>query len=86
MSIYQSNTYRKDLARHMLELYCIRLSNAAPFCQNYAKLYFDAKHLEKGLNKGGGFLGLFLKKKVPFLANIEHCPKFLEYALLSKKT
>ena len=21
-------------------------------CENYAKLYFDAKHLEKGLNRG----------------------------------
>ena len=32
---------------------------------------------------GGGvkFLGLFFHKKVPFLANIERCPKFLEYVL-----
>ena len=35
-----------------LDLLCIQLSNAAPFCKNYAKLYFDAKHLEKGLNRG----------------------------------
>ena len=33
--------------RHILDLCCVRLSNAAPFCKNYAKLYFDAKSLEK---------------------------------------
>ena len=27
------------------------------------------------------FWGPFLHKQVPFLANIERCPKFLEYAL-----
>ena len=37
---------------HILELYCVRRSNAAPFCKNYAKVYFDAKHLQKGLNGG----------------------------------
>ena len=31
----------------ILDLYCVQLSNAAPFCENYTKLYFDAKHLEK---------------------------------------
>ena len=30
----------------MLDLYCIRLSNASPFRKNYAKLYFEAKHLK----------------------------------------
>ena len=35
-----------------LDIFCIRLSNAAPFCKNYAKIYFHAKHLEKGLNRG----------------------------------
>ena len=29
--------------------FCIKKLNAVPFCKNYAKLYFDAKHLEKGL-------------------------------------
>ena len=29
-----------------------QLSNATPFCENYTKLYFDAKHLEKELNRG----------------------------------
>ena len=59
---------------HILDLYCVRLSNATPFCENYAKVYFDAKRLEKGLK----FLVPFLKN-VPFLVNIECCPKFLEY-------
>ena len=39
---------------HIPGLYCVRQSNVTPFCENYAKLYFDAKHLEKGLNRGGG--------------------------------
>ena len=30
----------------------VRLSNAVPFSENYEKRYFDAKHLEKGLNGG----------------------------------
>ena len=37
---------------HNLDLSCVRQSDAAPFCKNYAKLYFEAKHLEKGLNSG----------------------------------
>ena len=75
----------------ILDLYCIRLSNAAPICVNYTKLYFDKKHLQKGLNRRGGvkFLGPFFKK-VPSLTIIERCPKFLEYALvvvtLTRKT
>ena len=41
-------------------------------CENYTKLYFDAKHLEKGLNRGGEgrggvkFLVPFFQKKCPF--------------------
>ena len=35
-----------------LDLLCVRQLNAAPFCENYAKLYFDAKNLEIGLNNG----------------------------------
>ena len=69
-------------AGHILDLYCVRLLNVALFCENYTKLYFDAKHLEKGLNKEGGkIVGALLFKKVSFLANIERCPKFLEYSL-----
>ena len=63
------------MAGHIVDLYCVRLSNAASFCENYVKLYFDAKHLEKGLNRGGGevkFLGHFFDKKVPFLEYALH--------------
>ena len=72
-------------AGQILYIYCVQLSNAAPFRQNYTKLSFDAKHLEKGFNRGWvrgvKFLDPFFKKKMPFLVNIERCPKFLEYAL-----
>ena len=40
--------------------------------------------LRKGIELGEGrvrFLVPFFHIKVPFLANIECCPKFLEYAL-----
>ena len=40
-------------AGHILDLYCIRLLNAALFFENNTKLYFDATHLEKGLNSDG---------------------------------
>ena len=35
-----------------LDFLCVWQSDAASFCENYTKLYFDAKHVEKGLNKG----------------------------------
>ena len=36
-------------------------------CENYARLYFDSKHLEKGLNRGGGEnFGALFHKKWPF--------------------
>ena len=68
---------------HILDLYCVRLSYAAHFCENYTKLYCIAKHLKRDEIGGGGgenFRCHFLKK-VPFLANIERYLKFLEYAL-----
>ena len=34
-----------------LDLLCIQQSDAIPCCENYAKLYFDTKSLEKGLNR-----------------------------------
>ena len=40
--------------------------DAAPFSENYAKLYFDAKHLEKGLNGGGEIFGGLFSTKVAF--------------------
>ena len=51
------------------------------FVKIYTKLYFDPKHLEKGLNRGKGDIFDATFSKVPFLANIERCPKCLEYAL-----
>ena len=32
-----------------LDLLCVQQSCTAHSCENYGKLYFDAKHLEKGL-------------------------------------
>ena len=59
------------------------LLNASPFAKNYAKLYFNAKLFEKGLNRRGKkFLGHF-HKKVPSWVNTKCCPKFLEYTLYS---
>ena len=50
-----------------LGLLCIRQLDAAPFNGNYAKLYFDAKHLEKELNRGREIFGvLFSKKSILF--------------------
>ena len=35
-----------------LDHLCVWQSDTAPVYENYAKLYFDAKHLDKGLNRG----------------------------------
>ena len=54
---------------HILGLYYVRLLNTAPFCENYTKFYFDAKHSENGLNKGGGggeTFEAFFQKQCPF--------------------
>ena len=50
-SVFQRGTsdYKnkvKFLEGHILDLFCIRLSNASTFCKSYAKLYSDAKHLK----------------------------------------
>ena len=37
---------------HNLDLSCVWQSDAASFFENYANLYFDVKHLQKGLNRG----------------------------------
>ena len=34
-----------------LDLLCVWQSDTAKVCEKYAKPYFDAKHLEKGLNR-----------------------------------
>ena len=64
-------------------LYCVWLSNDTSFWENYEKLYFDAKHLKKGLNtgrrgggggmgRGGENFGSLISKKVVFF--IKTCP------------
>ena len=35
-----------------LDLLCVQQLCTTSFCENFAKLYFDAKHLEKGLKNG----------------------------------
>ena len=52
-----------------------------PFCKNYAKLYFDAKHLEKGFNKGGELFDAYFSKK-PFF----HKSVFLHKKVLLQAT
>ena len=47
--------------------------DAASFCKNYAKLYFDAKLLEMGLNRGGEIFGAPFFKKSVLMANIWWC-------------
>ena len=42
-----------------LDLLCVRQSDAPPFCENYVKLCFDAKHIEEGLKGGEIFGALF---------------------------
>ena len=43
---------------------------AAPFCENNANIYFDTKHLEKGLNSGWwNVLGPFFRKSALLLKN-----------------
>ena len=56
---------RFDWAGHVLELYWVQTSNTVLFCENHAKVYFDAKYLERGLNRGSKFFVLF-RRKVPF--------------------
>ena len=62
----------------ILHMHCVQLLSTTPFCKNYAKLYFNAKHLKR-LNRGEGeILGVLFSsyKKVPFLDNIKHAPNF----------
>ena len=68
------------LPEDILDLYCIQLLNTPPFCENYAKLYVDVK--QEGEWKGRNLWDLF-SKKVSFLANIERCHKFLQYAVFA---
>ena len=69
-------------------LYCIWTYTAfdyrklPPFVRKLNKALFQCKTLKKGIDQEWGvkFLVPCFQKK-PFLANIECCPKFLEYSL-----
>ena len=56
----------------------LRLSDPAPFYENYSKLFFDVKHLRQVGTEGGEIRGAPFSKKVSFLANIGRCPNFLD--------
>ena len=58
----------QNVSGHILDLHCVWLLNAAPFWGEIFLCPFFQKVL-------------FFNKKASFLANIKHCPKFLEYAL-----
>ena len=76
------------ISGHILDPYCVRLLNAAPFCENYMKLWCNAKHLEKELNRGGGrmvkILVHFFHKKSALFPQYWMLSKFQEYALYIK--
>ena len=79
-------------AGHILDLYwvqyCVWLSNSAPFYENFTELYFDVKHLEKGLNRRGEIFGAFFSKKVVFFQKVSFlqikCPFFIKSAFIIK--
>ena len=69
------NYGKERYSGHILDLYCIRLLCAAPFCKNYAKASFGYKTLGKGIEEGKGekfLLSFSFKKKCPFF--IKKCP------------
>ena len=74
-------SFQLEILGPNLDLLCIRQLDAVPFGGNYAKLYFDAIHLEKKLNRVHEIVGVPFFIKVPFLANIGRCPNFLDKAL-----
>ena len=62
----------KHMAGRILDFIAFDYRTMLPL-ENYEKLYFDEKHLKKGLNKGVGweegvkFLGPLFKKRWSFL-------------------
>ena len=50
--ILKNRKWLKKLSDPNLDILCVQQSDATPFCENYAKLYFDVKHLENGMNEG----------------------------------
>ena len=72
------NTKYVEMPSSGLNLYllCVQQSGAAPFCENYAKLYFDAKHLEKGLNRKWWNLRFPFFEKNAYFDHYWKLPKF----------
>ena len=64
-SIYNDLGFDKESYRSYLRSILRSTIKAAPLCEDYTKLYFDAKHLEKEFNRGR-FLGPFFQNKFPF--------------------
>ena len=52
--LYKKLKHSMGISGHILDPYCVRLLNAAPFCENYMKLWCNAKHLGGGGGGGGG--------------------------------
>ena len=74
-----------------LDPLCIWQLDATPFCENYEKPYFYAKHLEKKIEQGVvkflvPFFFFFPPIKLPCLVNIGCCPNFQNQALAYKKS
>ena len=65
--VFANSSLNQILPDPNLDLLCVWQSDAAPFCENYTKLYFHSKHLEKRLNTGWwNFYCTFFQKKCPF--------------------
>ena len=75
-----------NITGDVLDLYCIDYHTPPPFAK-IKHSFILTQNTSKGLNRGLKFFGSFSQKialfhrNVPFLANIERCSKFLEYAL-----
>ena len=66
--------------KKLLQLYI--KSNFFQQTQNCAKLFFGARHLEKGLNRGqGNFWCPFFFQKIALFCQYWHCRNFLDQAL-----
>ena len=75
-----------NITGDVLDLYCIDYHTPPPF-EKIKHSFILTQNTSKGLNRGLKFFGPFSQKSalshrnVPFLANIERCSRFLEYAL-----
>ena len=58
--------FQLEISGPNLDLLYIRKLDTSPFSGNYAKLYFDAKHLEKNLNRVDGIFGVLFFKNALF--------------------